>query len=85
MIAAWDEAIQNKTLDDAKTILIELCLTNATAIFNKWWKMADTLVAKYSDGYMNLPEISTPINIGYSSDWLNVTNYKDGPISYDMK
>ncbi len=85
MIATWDEAIKGKSADKAKQEVTHLCRANAKKIFKRWWKMADTLVAKYSDGYMNLPEASTPINIGYSSNWLKVTNYKDGPVSYDMK
>lgn len=84
-ISKWDEKIKNKTADEAKIILIALSKRNAKKVFSQWWKMADMLVAKYSDGYMNLPELETPINIGYSSEWLNVTNYKDGPDSYDMK
>jgi hypothetical protein len=43
------------------------------------------LIAKYSDGYCNLPCQDDAQYIGYSSKWLALTNYKDGLTSYAMK
>jgi dipeptidase len=68
--------------------LTELCKTNANTVIKEWWQLADSLIAKYSDGYVN-PKPSRPqntgaIGIGYSSDWLGQTNYQNGPITYDM-
>ncbi len=69
-------------------------------MLKRWWDLADTLVAKYSDGYINLPgeddpkeedekeedeKEDYPKEIGYPSTWLSHTNYKEGPTSYDMK
>nr|WP_253937592.1 hypothetical protein [Dickeya dadantii] len=54
----------------------------------RWWALADMLIAKYSDGYINPPPLRPQnlpaIPIGYPADWLSITNYRDGPISYDM-
>jgi len=54
--------------------------------------MANIIMAKYSDGYINLPDgqYSIPItgevrSVGYPSWWLDKTNYKQGPTGYEMK
>lgn len=69
--------------------LTELCNENADAVIKTWWALADRLIAKYSDGYINpkpsRPQNKTAIGIGYPSDWLGLTNYQDGPVSYDME
>ncbi|ADB39584.1 dipeptidase [Spirosoma linguale] len=68
--------------------LTALCEANASEVINAWWELADMLVAKYSDGYINQkpsrPQNEGAVSIGYSSDWLKLTNYQTGPISYDM-
>lgn len=69
--------------------LTKECNDNANEIVKAWWELADTLIAKYSDGFIN-PKPSKPqnpaaIGIGYSSDWLKLTDYKNGPITYDME
>lgn len=70
-------------------VLTSLCDQNAGEILRRWWELADTLIAKYSDGYINPPptppQNHPPIPIGYSSDWLGTTNYRNGPVTYVMK
>lgn len=68
--------------------LTELCEANADEVVREWWALADALIAKYSDGYIN-PKPSRPqnegaIGIGYPSPWLGLTNYQAGPTSYNM-
>jgi dipeptidase len=69
--------------------LTGLCEENANHILKCWWDLADRLIAKYSDGYVNpppsAPQNPAPVPIGYPSQWLGVTNYRDGPVSYDME
>jgi dipeptidase len=73
---------------DVKNLTL-LCEENANEILTKWWGLADTLIAKYSDGYINLPptppQNQEPKAIGYPADWLAHTNYRNGPVNYDMK
>jgi dipeptidase len=69
--------------------LTEAASAFGEALVARWWTLADTLIAKYSDGYVN-GRVSTPQNtlpkpIGYPSDWLGETDYPYGPTTYDMK
>lgn len=70
-------------------VLTQWCSDNAETVVARWWALADRLIAKYSDGYVNpkpsKPQNSGPVGLGYSSDWLKLTNYKNGPVSYDME
>ncbi len=85
LIPQWDENISGMQPDDAKAKITELCEDNANMIIIRWRILANLLIAKYADGYMNLPGQPEAVNIGYSSEWLNVTDYKNGPTTYDMK
>lgn len=71
--------------DQAVELITKFCEDNASHVLERWWELADTLVVKYSDGYINLPPEEGTKEIGYPSTWLNHTNYKKGPTSYDMK
>jgi len=86
LIEEWDRRVKEGCARDELTAL---CNTNAEAVVKVWWELADMLIAKYSDGYINpkpsRPQNTMAIGIGYSSDWLRLTNYKNGPISYDMQ
>jgi len=66
-----------------------LCEQNAALVVASWWELADGLIARYSDGYINLPGTATqapaPVPVGYPSQWLGLTDYRAGPVSYDMK
>ncbi len=82
----WDEKARHGC---SSKELTALCDENAKATVGTWWKLADTLIAKYSDGYVN-PRPSRPQNlaavgVGYPSDWLGLTDYRQGPVSYDME
>ena len=79
-----DVDVQNNP-DQAVELITEFCEDNASHVLKQWWELADTLVAKYSDGYINLPAEEGTKKIGYPSTWLSYTNYKKGPTSYDMK
>ncbi|GAB7216847.1 hypothetical protein OS42_34590 [Dickeya oryzae] len=84
-IAEWDNAMAQQP-DLAQ--LTRLCEQNADEVLARWWALADMLIAKYSDGYINPPPLRPQnppaIPIGYPADWLSITNYRDGPINYDM-
>jgi len=84
-IRQWDECCQGKSGREVRDLLTGLGEKNANKVVKKWHDLAYRLIARYSDGYSNLPEDNEPRNIGYSSKWLALTNYKDGPTSYEMK
>ncbi len=72
--------------EDAIRLITEFCAGHATEVVACWKDLAHTLVAKYADGYLNLPgKDGAAVGIGYPSTWLKVTDYKKGPTSYDMK
>ncbi|MEL6202408.1 MAG: C69 family dipeptidase [Pseudomonadota bacterium] len=82
----WDVFASGSEDCDALT---EMAFGFSQALVARWWHLADTLIAKYSDGYVNgtpqSPQNSAAVPLGYPSDWLGQTNYPDGPTSYDMK
>jgi dipeptidase len=83
LLREWDQQCANPEE------LTRRCAENADYVLKHWWELADRLIAKYSDGYINLspakPQNPAPVPIGYSAAGLGVTNYREGPVSYDMK
>lgn len=69
-------AIEATALELLKTnpVLVEkyltnYCVSNAELNIKKWWQLADFLVTKYNDGYIQNEE-GRPQEIGYPEDWL---------------
>lgn len=96
LIGKWDSEVQGKSKSDGIKKVTDLCKKNSKEVLKKWMELAYKLIAKYSDGYINLTDaelkgVSDPktdlaaISIGYPSTWLSHTNYKDGPTTYDIK
>lgn len=85
MVADTAEALRHAT--DPRALVTERANGNAGCILADWTALGHQLIAKYSDGYINpLPEERTSARpIGYPSNWLAVTDYSEGPISYAMK
>lgn len=85
-LAEWDRQAAT-SLD--REMLTRLATTFSTSLVQRWWRLADQLIAKYSDGYVNgsvvRPQNSAPASLGYPSDWLGRTNYANGPTTYAMK
>src|SRR5262249_31812498 len=79
LLAQWDERFAGS--QERKELTVA-CEENAHEILKRWWELADTLIAKYSDGYVNSavsrPENLPPNPVGYPSNWLGLTNYSDG-------
>ncbi len=91
-----DEKLKKNQHADHIKFITFFCEEYSGHLLKRWWDLADTLVAKYSDGYINLPDKvqdnkNKPVKegaakeVGYSAEWLSHTNYKDGPTTYDMK
>lgn len=80
----WDTLAERRDLVG----LTAACMAHAERVTCEWWAMADRLIAKYSDGYVNppagLPQNAPPVPIGYSLAWLSLTDYRTGPTTYNM-
>lgn len=50
---------------------------NALQLVNVYTKLFDALMFKYADGYVNTPNLATPV--GYPSWWLKQVGYMNGP------
>jgi len=84
-LLAWDQRFKDGGSAQELTVLSE---QNSSLVLQRWWELADRLIAKYSDGYVTpapaAPQNRPPVALGYPSAWLGVTNYRDGPVSYNM-
>lgn len=81
---AMDEAVAGKSETQARKLITEFSTRVADNTVNRWRELTYKLIGKYSDGYINVPGKSA-IPIGYPAQWLNRTDYENGPTSYDMK
>jgi len=61
--------------------LTDYCLSNAQSVVDEWWDMADMLVEKYDDGYVNIPKVGK--EVGYPKWWREDVGYGKGPKSYE--
>lgn len=64
----------------ARQYLTKYTIENAEEVVAQWWELADRLVAKYSDGYVNFPKLGE--DVGYPMWWLGRVGYKNGPTTY---
>ncbi|WP_027179117.1 dipeptidase [Maridesulfovibrio bastinii] len=87
-----DRQVSSLAPQDVPEYLEKVATQNSNNILEEWWNLGDTLIAKYADGYINLPDgdhsnpaTALPVEIGYPSTWLDKTNYSNGPTTYDMK
>jgi dipeptidase len=83
-IPALDKAVAGKTEAEQRRLVTAFGDKTAAKVLTTWKDLTYTLFAKYSDGYINLPD-SDAKAIGYPASWLNATDYRDGPTTYDMK
>lgn len=84
-LAAWDKRFRE---GGGAQELTDLCARNAAQVLARWWGLADRLIAKYSDGYINMPAApsqAAPVPVGYPAHWLAASDYRKGPVSYDMQ
>ena len=65
----------------ARYYLTRYSTKNANWVQKEWCNLADTLIAKYSQGYMVVSDKVT--EVGYPKAWLDKTNYADGPVRYE--
>jgi dipeptidase len=83
-VRALDKAVAGRPEAEQRGMVTGFGIRNADKVLNAWRGLTRTLFAKYSDGYINLPDRDAN-PIGYPADWLDKTDYRDGPTTYDMK
>ncbi|RWU07294.1 dipeptidase [Pseudodesulfovibrio sp. S3] len=79
-----DKVMEGKSEAEQQKLIDEFSYKTAEMIMGTWRELTFTLLAKYSDGYINLPD-KDAIAIGYPATWLDETQYRNGPTTYDMK
>lgn len=77
-----EEILNKDGIDSCRDFLTEYCATNAQSVLDDWWRLADFLVVKYSNGMINDFQNNTTIRAGYPNWWLNTTGYQYGPRIY---
>lgn len=60
----------------ADEYLTKYSTEHANYVVSEWWKLADYLIVKYSDGYNNIPRVGK--GVGYPAWWLKEVGF--GPI-----
>ena len=76
-------ALHRKNPETARQYLTQHCLENAEKVVAAWWQLGDNLIAKYADGYRNQPKLA--VEVGYSPEWLERVNHKNGPTAYPRR
>ncbi len=81
-------AMDQKALDlyrqdpaKAAALLTDYCANQVSQIVHNWGKYAWTMVARYSDGFINSPGKMAE-EVGYPEEWYNLTGWRDGPTTY---
>ena len=57
----------------AQQFITDYSCKKAQRVVDEWWKFGDYLIAKYSDGYINLPK--TGQSVGYPEEWLEKVEF----------
>ena len=71
-----------ETVSASQTAMItRLTEQHARLVTEHWWKLGDSLMAKYADGFVSANDgKSEPgLSVGYPDWWLEAVGYADGP------
>jgi hypothetical protein len=63
--------------------LTRYCLSNAQMNLDQWWKLADSLITKYNDGYVQ-DDKGNARELGYPKSWLR-EELKKNPEKFTVK
>ncbi len=80
-----EEILDSQGTEACREFLTEICNENALSVLDDWWKLADRLVVRYSNGMINDFENGSTILSGYPNWWLNETGYQYGPRIYEFE
>lgn len=85
LVAEIEQQQIDNNMNDMKLIIEEKLLKNAEQIVASLWYLADELMFKYADGFVNYHDDdassseSKSESVGYPTWWLEKVGYKDGP------
>jgi len=85
-LAAADEQASSLYREDpgkAADFLTSFCSGNAAAVLDAWKKLGETVISRYSDGFINEPG-NMAQTVGYPESWLEAAGYARGPVSYSQ-
>lgn len=80
--AQAEQIFNSEGAEECGNFLTNYSTNNSLSVLNDWWSLADLLVVKYSNGFINDFENNRTIEAGYPSWWLNETGYQYGPRIY---
>jgi len=78
---SFEQSLLFENSENIKTLLTSYCKKNTQDIIDKWWNLFYLIVAKYSDGFINIPKVGT--RIGYPQWWKDQVGFKKGPTTYN--
>ena len=70
--------------DLAREYLTNYSTQNAEFLVKEWWNFADQLIVRYDDGMFSEPKKMAQ-QVGYPQEWLDLTDWSQGPKSYEKK
>ncbi|MBN1345506.1 MAG: C69 family dipeptidase [Phycisphaerae bacterium] len=76
------QTLYDQDPNTAREYLTDYGIDNADDVVSEWWEMANDLVQKYDDGYINDPVTAT--EVGYPKEWLDQVGYDQGPTTYNQ-
>jgi len=69
---------------EAADYLARFCSRNTQEIVHAWWEFSEYLIVKYNDGFISEKgNMAQPT--GYTKEWLDKTDWSEGPTSYEKK
>jgi dipeptidase len=72
-VEARAEALYKENPQACREYLTEYSNETAQRVVDDWWALADYLIVKYNDGYVNVPEGRSAS--GYPKEWLDAVGY----------
>merc|ERR1711871_1356588 len=73
----WEEkgqALVDSAEGQGSNVITDMIATHATQVMKAWWQLADELMCKYADGFLNHGE-----PYGYPNAYLKAVGFLDGP------
>lgn len=74
----------SSNVEAAQTLINQKCNENAESVVQRWWRLADELIVKYNDGYINTPG-AVGTAAGYPDWWLEAVGYEHTTIMQDLE
>jgi len=83
-VEAYVAAMTSNGPQEVSEYLTKFCARNSEEIIRAWWDFSEYLIVRYNDGFISEKgNMAQPV--GYPQEWLDQTNWPEGPTSYDRK